>query len=120
MRMFTLLIAFQILIFVSCTQLSRSKLIGTDYKYIFILDYLDKDNFKRGRVYYHALRSKLITDYKSVFNYKTINYEFRPLIKIYCIDKIDWICNVNIKRKRVKWGIGFQTRHERQDKRRSG
>ena len=44
--------------------------------------------FKRGRVYYHALISKLITDYKSVFNYKTTNYELRPLIKIDGIDNI--------------------------------
>ena len=79
--------------FLSCTRLSRSKLIGTDYNYIFIRDYLDKDIFKRGRVYYHALISKLITDYKSVFNYKTKHYELRPLIKIDGIDKIDWICN---------------------------
>ena len=96
MLLFTLLIPFQNLIVYLVgypTRLSISKLIDTDYKYIFIRDYLDKDIFKRGRVYYHALRSKLITDYKSVFNYKTKNYELRPLIKIDGIDKIDWICN---------------------------
>ena len=43
--MFTLLITFQNV--VSCSRLSRSKLIGTNYKYIFIRDYLDKDIFNR-------------------------------------------------------------------------
>ena len=36
MLMFTLLIPYQNLIFLSFTRLSRSKLIGTDYKYICI------------------------------------------------------------------------------------
>ena len=39
------------------------------------------------------MRSKLITDYKSVLNYKTKNYELRLLIKIDGIDNIAWIYN---------------------------
>ena len=77
----------------SCSILSRSKLIGTDFKYIFNRDYLDKDILKKGWVYYHAFRLKLITDYKLVLNYKTKNYKLRPLIKIDGIDNIYWICN---------------------------
>ena len=81
-----------------------------DYKYIFIRYYLDKEIVKRMRVYYHALTSKLITDYKSVFNYKTKNYELRPLIKIDCIDKIDWICNsfVSSTIQFKEWNTSFE------------
>ena len=77
--------SFSKLYLLSCSRLFRSKLIGNDHKYIFIRYYLDKEIIKRGRVYYHALISKLITDFKSVFNYKTKNYESRPLINIYVL-----------------------------------
>ena len=62
--------------------LLSSKINGSTYSRLFIRPYLDDMTLKCGKVYFHAQKSKLLTAYKSVFNYVTYDYELRPSIKI--------------------------------------
>ena len=81
--------SFSKLEFLNCARLSRSKLVDTAYKYIFIRDYLDKLVVKRGHLYYHAIKSDLIFGYKCVINNKIRDYELRPLLYLDGVDNID-------------------------------
>ena len=44
-------------------------------------------------VYYHSIKSDLISGYKCVINNKIRDYELHPLVSINGADKIDWKCN---------------------------
>ena len=85
--------SFSKLVFLNCARLFRSKLVDTSYKYIFIRDYLDKLVVKREHVYYHAIKSDLISGYKCVINNNIRDYELRPCVSINGVDNIYWKCN---------------------------
>ena len=68
------------------------KLNGSTFSRLFIRPYLDDMTLKRGKVYLHAKKSKLLTEYKSVFNHVTYDYELLPSIKIDDDIFIDWKC----------------------------
>ena len=63
------------------------------YTYICIRDYLDIIIVKRGNVYYHEIKSDLISGYKYIINNKIRDYELCALISLNGVDNIDCKCN---------------------------
>ena len=57
---------------------SRSTLINSSFKNLYVRPYLEPATLKTGRIYFHAHKSSL-TELKCVFNKSTNIYELRPL-----------------------------------------
>ena len=69
---------------------TKSMLKSTKFSFLFFRNHISDDEFKKGRIFYHAIKSKLITRFKSIFNHRSNTYH---LYGTYIIDgnvNIDW------------------------------
>ena len=69
---------------------TRSMLKSTKFSFLFFRNHISDEEFKKGRIFYHAIKSKLITGFKSIFNHRSNTYH---LYRTYITDgniAIDW------------------------------
>ena len=98
---------------------SRSTLINSSFKNLYVRPYLEPATLKTGRIYFHAHKSSL-TELKCVFNKSTNIYELRPLkhrensSSMY----IDWKCDPYIPNDEEHsiWSKSLDTYNEEKQK----
>ena len=69
---------------------TRSMLKSTKFSFLFFRNHISDEEFKNGRIFYHAIKSKLITGFISNFNHRSNTYH---LYRNYITDgniSIDW------------------------------
>ena len=69
---------------------STIKTLDNKFNKLFIHDNLSADVRRNGNIFYHAIKSKLILNYKCTLNLKTNTYELRPYNDT---NKLDWNCS---------------------------
>ena len=87
---------------------TRSMLKSTKFSFLFFRTYISDEEFKKGRIFYHAIKSKLITVFKSICNHRSTTYH---LYRTYITDGnvvIDWENSRSVSDAEMKeWSDSF-------------
>ena len=81
---------------------------STKFSFLFFRIHISDEEFKKGRIFYHAIKSKLITGFKSIFNHRSNTYH---LYTTYITDgniAINWENSRSVSDSEMKeWSDSF-------------
>ena len=80
---------------------------STKLSFLFFRNHISDEEFKKGRIFYHAIKSKLITGFKSIFNHRSNMYH---LYRTYITDgniAIDWENSRSVSDAEIKDLMNF-------------